>query len=59
MQTARLAWATVQPHSKRRVVEGDFALNPCGNVHDDAAQRARVEALSIREGITNGREADI
>ena len=55
MMTARLAWAAVQPHTKRRVAEADFALQPCSGVHDNRAQRARFEALSIREGITNGR----
>jgi hypothetical protein len=59
IQTARLAWAAIQPHCRKSLKESDFALHPAGNVHSDAVQRARFEAFAVQVEIREQMQAQL
>lgn len=54
----RLSYFIVQVHSKKRLSERDFELKLGANIHSPATERARWEAMSIRETIRAGSRID-
>lgn len=47
LQTARLAYAAVQPHTRKKVDESKFLLRPGGHIKSLAEQKAGWEAAAI------------
>ena len=54
MVAQRLSWIVAQAHSSKQLRERDFALDFGGKADSAAEQRARWEAMSIRDEIAAG-----
>lgn len=54
MVATRLSWLMVQLQARKRLREDDYVLRPASNVHSEAAERARLEAMAVREEVARG-----
>lgn len=51
----RLSYMTAQVHTKKRLAERKFDMTLGANIHSPEADRARMEAYSIRQNIASRR----
>lgn len=57
MMTQRLSYMIAQAQTKKRLKPEQFDIKIAANIHSEATERARWEAMSVRQGISAGKDA--
>lgn len=58
IMTQRLSYITAQVQSRKRLKPEQFDIKVAANIHSEATDKARWEAMSIRQGISAGKEGN-
>jgi len=58
LMTQRLGYLIAQVQSKRKLKYKHFDIQVAANIHSEATDKARWEAMSIRQSISAGKEGN-